>query len=251
MNPFSKLVVALAATLVLAWCGWAVAAEGQSGGVGGAAAYSPQYLMVPGYWILGQESVQDEIGLSDEQKEKLQAIGKKYYEQVRQGYQRQTAVKWQELSEEERKQKLEEMRKRAAEAQKKRQEITDSLTKQVEEVLTAEQLSALKDIEFRQRAGYMLRNSRVLEAIGASKRQQARLEKNRQQLNAKMRELQRKAGEKALEILTPEQIEKLRKLHQEGYRSVWQRGQPQARLEARPQGQLKVRAVLKPKAEEK
>jgi len=247
----SKLLVALAATLMLAWCGSAVAAEGQSGGAGGAAAYSPSYMMVPGYWMLSQESVQKEIGLSDEQKEKLKAIGKKYYEQVRQGYQRQSAIKWQELSEEERKQKMEEMRKKSAEAYKKRQEITDALTKQVEEVLSAEQLSALKDIEFRQRAGYMLRNSRVLEAIGVNKKQQARLEKNQQQLNAKMRELQRKAGEKAFEILTPEQMEKLRKLHKEGYRSVWQQGQPQARLEARPQGQLKVRAVLKPEAEEK
>jgi hypothetical protein len=46
-------------------------------------------------------------------------------------------------------------------------------------------------------------------------------------------------------------MEKLRKLHQEGYRSVWQQSQPQARIEAQPKGQLKVRAVLKPNAEEK
>lgn len=235
MTRFSKLVVALAATSMLAWCGSAVAAEGQAGAAGGAATYSPQYLMVPGHWILAQEGVQKEIGLSDEQKEKLQAIGKKYYEQARQGYRRWSAIDWQKLSEEERKQKMEEMRKHAAEAHKKRQQLTDALTKQVEEVLSAEQLSALKDIEFRQRAGYMLRNSRVLEAIGVNKKQQARLAKNQQQLNARMRELQRKAGEKALEILTPEQMEKLRKLHQEGYRSIWQQ----------------VRAVVKPGAEKK
>jgi Spy/CpxP family protein refolding chaperone len=251
MTRLSKLVVALAAASTLAWCGSAVAAEDQARAAGGAAAYSPQYLMVPGHWMLSQEGVQKEIGLSDEQKEKLRAIGKKYYEQVRQGYPRQSAIKWQELSEEERKQKMEEMREKAAEAQKKRKEVTDALTKQVEEVLSAEQLAALKDIEFRQRAGYMLRNARVLEAIGASKKQQARLDKNQQQLNAKIRELQRKASEKAFDVLTPEQMEKLRKLHQEGYRSVWQRGQNVGQSRVQPQGRVRVQAVLEPKAEEK
>jgi len=243
MTRFSRLTVAPVAALVLAWCGSAVAAEGQAGVAGGVAAYSPSYLMVPGYWILSREEVQKEIGLSDEQKEKLEAIGKKYYEQMRQDYQRQPAIKWQELSEVERKKKTEEMRKRASEAAKKRQETLDSFKEQVEKVLSAEQLSALKEIEFRQRASSMLRNPQVLEAIGASKKQKTRLENNQQQLNTKMRELQRKAGERALGVLTDEQLEKLRKLHQEGYRSVWQQGQPQ--------GNVKIQVQRKPKAEKK
>jgi len=252
MTRFPKLTAALLAALVLAWCVPAVAAEGQAGARGGEAAYSPQHLMVPGYWILGQEDVQKEIGLTDEQKEKLQAIGKNYYEQMRQGYQRYSAVKWQELSDEQRKQKIEEMRKKAAEAQKKRQKTMEAFTKQVEGVLTKEQLAAVKEIEFQRRAGYMLRNPRVLEAIGANEKQQARLEKNRKRLSDKMRELQRKAADKALDVLTPEQMEKLRKLHGEGYRSVWQQGQNQGQGRVQPQAAgVKVRAVLKPKCEEK
>jgi len=243
MSRISHVTVALVATLMLAWCGSAVAGAGQAGVAGGVVAPAPQHLMVPGYWLLGQEHVQKEIGLKEDQKEKLRAISKDYYEQMRQGYQRQTAVDWQKLSEEERKKRLEAMRARSAKLRKQRQEMVEKFKKRVERVLTDKQLSALKEIEFRRRAGYMLRNQRVLEAIGLSEKQQARLKNQQERLSAQMRAVQKKAAEKALGVLTPDQMKELRKLHAGSYRSVWQRGQSQ--------GRVKVQAVPKPKCKEK
>ena len=113
MTRFLRLAVALVVTLVFVLCGSPAAADQgpatARGGVAVRATCGTQYLTVPGYPILAQKHVQKEIGLTEEQKAKLEAICKDYYKEIRQGYQKQAAIKWHELSEEERKKKLQEV----------------------------------------------------------------------------------------------------------------------------------------------
>lgn len=247
MKRFAVVAMTLLTAVFFTGAANLLAAEGGAAVAGQGTTYS-----VPGYWMLAQDHVQKEIGLTDEQKVKLKEISDKYREQVRQGYTRQKAVDWQKLSDEERKQKVEEMRARSTKLQAKRQKMIDTLKKQVEKVLTEKQIAALKQIGFEQRAGYMLRNSRVLEALDVSEKQKSRLEKNAEQFRAKMRELQKKSAEKALGVLTEEQLEKLRAFHEEGYRSLWSQAKSPASCQAeKPCDSKKQPAREKDKSGEK
>ncbi len=227
MSRLPHLVVALLAIAILAWSATPAAADGSSAAGQGVAQQKAVHWNVPGYWLLAQEHVRKELGLSDKQTEKLQEISQQYYEQIRQSHQRYTAIDWKKLSEAERKQKMEEMRKKSAELQANRQKVMESLKKQVEKVLTEEQLTAVKEMEFCRRAGQMLRNPRLAEALGLNEKQKAQLQKNNQRLSSKMRELQKKTAERALGVLNDKQMKKLRGFHEEGYRSLWKQAAPQ------------------------
>ena len=170
------------------------------------------YYLLPGYWSLRSQSVQKELKLTDKQKEKLKQISTKYYEQMRKGRQQDWA-KFRKLSAEKRKQKYAQI----AEKQKQR---TAAVGKQIEQVLRPGQLHALKRIELRTRGAAALRNPRVVEQLNLSEKQKEKLRRNRQQLTEKMQRLQRKSARKDLDLLTPEQFEKLEKLHAKGYRTI-------------------------------
>ena len=177
-------------------------AIGRQGFAVRAPARTPGYYAVPGYWSLRTESVQKELNLSDEQKKKLKQITKSYYEQMRQGPQ-QDLAKYRDMSPEER-------RKKYAEITEKRKQRLDAARKQTEAVLLPEQLEALKTIELRTRAPSLLRSPRVLEKLGLSEEQKQKLRKNQQDLTAKMQRLLHESAQKALQILTPKQLEKLK-----------------------------------------
>ena len=163
---------------------------------------APRSYAVPGYWSLRTESVQNELKLTDEQKEKLKQISKSYYDQMPQSSQQDWA-KYREMSAEER-------RKKYGEIAEKRRQRLDAARKQIEAVLTPDQLDALKTIEFRTRAASLLQNPKTLEKLGLSEEQKEKLRKNWEDLTDKMQQVLRESAQKALQILTPKQLEELK-----------------------------------------
>jgi Spy/CpxP family protein refolding chaperone len=161
------------------------------------------YLSLPGFWELRTENVQEELELSDEQKDQLRTIGREYYEQTRRDW---AGVRG--MSAEERKKKYAEIRQKNLERMK-------DIRKQVEAVLTGDQLERLKQINLRTR---VLQNPRILDELGISEVQQRRLREIREQMQGRIRKLQQESLEKTLDVLTAEQREKLEKLTAEGFR---------------------------------
>jgi Spy/CpxP family protein refolding chaperone len=211
MRVSRLMMVPAAAAGVMVLCSWVTAQELSRGGRSGAPRQGrPTYFALPGYPTLQSLTVQKELGLSEEQLAKLEEIGKKHREQMRQGYNRE---EWAKLSREERSKKY-------AELSEQRRKQADELRKQIEAVLTPKQLEALKLIELRRRAVYYLPIPRLAEELGLSDEQQQQLNKNRRELLEKIDQLQHESAKEALEILTPEQLEKLKKLHAEGYRTI-------------------------------
>lgn len=172
------------------------------------------YISLPGvYWSLGRKSVRDEVGITAEQTEQLKEISRKFTEASRPAT---GAGDWAKLSAEERKQKYAEM---MAENKKRMEDFS----KQVQEVLTADQKGKLEMIDLRQHALQLLLYAPTAEKVGLSDQQNERLRKNREEYQAKTNELQRQiqklhdqAGQAALELLTPEQIEKLKRMRRGG-----------------------------------
>jgi len=163
-----------------------------------------QYLMLPAYSALAQESVQKQIELVPEQKEKLREISRKYLEEI-QGVGRLDWSKWGELSQEERRAKTEEMQKRYSDAQA-------AAKKAIEEILLPHQIDRLKQIEFRTRASGMLYAPNVIEQIGLTEEQKNRLKQLREEQQKKMAALMEETLEKTLDLLNDEQRKKLEEL---------------------------------------
>jgi len=206
-----KILLSLVPALLIG-----TSAAGAAGAGGAAKAKVPERVwarqMIPGYWSLRLENVQEELKLTDQQKEKIQQISEEYQQQIRQGYQQDWA-KFREMSAEDRKKKY-------AELAEKRKKQTAAAGKQVEEVLQPQQLEALKMIELRIRGAAALRNPKIVEKLGLSEKQKQQLRKNQEKLTKKIQQLQRKSGKKTLDLLTPEQLDKLKQLHAEGYRAI-------------------------------
>jgi Spy/CpxP family protein refolding chaperone len=162
------------------------------------------YLSLPGLWELWTENVQQELELTDEQNEKLIAIGREYYQQTRRD--------WAELrgiSAEERKPKDAEIRQKNL---KRRQQIRN----QVEQVLSPDQMQHLKQINLRIHITAALAEPRVLDRLAVTEPQKKRLRQIRQQMQERIRKLQQESLEKTLDVLTPEQRKQLAELTTEG-----------------------------------
>jgi len=216
MRRFSWVVVTVVAAIAVSR--WATAGEapgskaggekkpaakpGMYFGAGGApgAGVSLGLYGLPGFWMLAQENVQKELELSAEQKEKLLAIAKKSQEQSRQDW-----AEVAKLPREEQAQAMNELREKTA---KRSAEVR----KEVEAVLLPKQLERLKEIRFRLQAPAMLQNPRTLEQLGLTDQQKQDLRQLREELQKKMQELQKENTEKALKVLSPEQIEKLKEM---------------------------------------
>ncbi len=155
----------------------------------------------------------------DEQKQKIEEITKKYYEQMRTGSQYDWA-KLRELSAEERQKKYAELREQRMEVMKT---AGEEAQKAIEKVLLPHQLKSLKEINLRTRGSSMLYSQAVLEQLEMTDEQKEKLTKLRQQLQEKMQKLQAESQKKTLEVLTAEQREKLGELISSGFRGVYQR----------------------------
>lgn len=207
-----------AVTLAVAGTAWLFVVGGQTR-VGAAEAAKTEgpwqhlardYISLPGvYWSLGRKSVRDEVGITAEQTEQLKEISRKFTEASRPAT---GPGDWAKLAPEERRQKYAEM---MAENRKR----MGDFSKQVQEVLTADQKEKLEMIDIRQHVLELLLSAPTAAKLGLSDEQRGRLRKNREACQAKTSELQRQiqklhdqAGQAALELLTPDQIEKLKRM---------------------------------------
>ena len=156
------------------------------------------YLTVPGYWLLGMANVQKEVGLADQQRQKLKAISDKY-----QAAMRQLMEPLRDLPPQEQEQRMEAVRDKSFQQM-------EMFRKQAEAVLTPQQVEALKKIDFQLRAPALLSDSGVVEKLGLSARQQEKVRQVQDEMTQKMQQIQRETAGKYLGVLTPEQQAKLR-----------------------------------------
>lgn len=150
--------------------------------------------------MLRLEHVQDELELGAEQREKLKRVFQQHDEQARKA--------WEGL----RDLPMQERLKKSAEIRQKSAERLEDLRKQALDVLLPEQRDKLKQIVFRMQAQVALANPRLLDQLGLDDEQKAALERLRDELAAKTRQLQREIVEKSLEVLTPEQRQQLEEM---------------------------------------
>jgi Spy/CpxP family protein refolding chaperone len=200
IEPRRYLAYALAAA-ALSGLSAAVAAQQaivvQAGAPAGGQARVPARTFLPGMYVLGQANVQEQLKLTDEQKEKLRGVGEDYQAKIREHW-----AGLQGLSAEER-------REKASAMQQKSRQLMEEARKAAEAVLLPRQLEQLNQIRFRLRAPYMLANPRLLDEIGLDDSQKQRLAEIRQETQERIQQLQRDMFNKALEELTPNQRAKL------------------------------------------
>lgn len=207
MPRFPRWIVAAFAAAAVTVLG--SSAIGQQGGQVAARDARAQYPAIPGFYMLRQEYVQKELDLADEQKQKLQELGKKYYEDIRRDW---TGLR--DLSAEQRKAKY-------AEIREENQKRTEALRKEMEKVLSPQQLDALKQINLRSRGPYALQNPRILDQMGVTAQQKEGLRKLREEYQERTRQLQKESFEKCLEVLTPEQRKQFEEMGADGFQGIY------------------------------
>ena len=198
---------------------------------GGGGGFQPgaavgDYLYLPAYQILSSSQVQKEVNITAEQVGKLKEIAKKFQQN---GWKQQPQVDWTKLNEAERKTKTEEIRKEydkwAAESKK----LTEAARKEIDALLTPEQLTKIQDIELRQQGAPMLLYgyNNLSEKLKLTEEQKKKLGQQKEEMQKRQAEIQKemsaiadKANRAALEVLTPQQILELKKLKEEGFRTL-------------------------------
>ncbi len=163
-----------------------------------------RYFSAPGYWMLSQERVRKEIEIVPEQEEKIRQIAKDYQEQVQKLY---APLREKKLDPQERMKAYQGLRE-------KYQKLQEEAKAQIDKVLLPHQLQALDMIQLRTRAAGLLHSSSMLDRLGLTEEQKEKIRKNRTELREKIHNLNEEAFKEVLEILTPEQIEKLKNPHQ-------------------------------------
>jgi len=182
----------------------AAAAEPRAQAAGQPAART--YYATPGYWMLQNPQTRKEIELVPEQAEKLKQIADRYRQQLQELY---APLRDPDLSQEER-------RKLYRELGEKSRKLLEKTKQEIEGVLLPHQVEALKMIQLRMRAAALLRSPAVLERLGLTEEQKKKIQRNREELAEKLNELQKEYFEEILEILTPEQVEKLKQTFSAG-----------------------------------
>lgn len=209
LRQFAKTLGCFAVMVALAWGSPAWAQDSQSApstkqrsralpGMNLKGPSAPNRLVVPGYWALGQENIQKEVGLTDDQKQKLTDISDRYQATLQRGLEQ-----LRELPQQEQQSRMAELRERA-------KELAQVARTKVESVLTPQQVAALQKIDFRMRAPALLTNPRSHEQLGLSEEQRQRLRKIFDEAQEKLQKLQRETADQALGLLSPDQVDKLR-----------------------------------------
>ena len=159
-----------------------------------------KYLMIPGLMPLSMEGVQQEIGLSGEQKQQLKAISNGYQMAVQ-----KAVAPLREMSEEEQK-------KAAVEVREQVGQMARSTQRKAEAVLSPQQLHAVQTIAFKLSAGQALTNPAAHEKLGLTPEQKQMLMAVYEKANEKMQKLQRESAEQILQLLNEEQVAKLHQM---------------------------------------
>lgn len=159
------------------------------------------FYLPPPYWNLSRPEIQKEMELLPEQLEKLKQLSKRYWEQQQE---LQKGINWGSLTPEERTAKWKEVSERMKQQQQEARH-------EIEQILIPAQIAALRDIQFRQFAvSYLTGAPQIMEKIGLSEQQKAQLTKLREEFQEKQMQLTRELAEKQMNVLTPEQKEKLK-----------------------------------------
>lgn len=200
---------------------WTLPALGQNPAAGGGRPLvqpaQPQwYYSLPGFWMLGQEQVRKEIDFTAEQEEKLRKVAEKY-----QGKTQELTAAFRDPN-----LKPEDRQKAMQEYQTKWQDLQKDATKDVREVLLPQQIKTLETAELRQRVSGLLQYPQALERLNLNDAQKEQLKKNRDELAAKLHQLNKEAFEDVMKVLSPEQLETLKQ--------PWQAWQPGGQQVARP-----------------
>jgi len=171
--------------------------------------------------LLGQESVQKELKLNDEQVKKLDELRQKSRE------------KFQEI-----------FGGDEAERPKKMQELNEENRKAITALLSPEQSKRLKEITYQQRGGSALADPEVAKALNLSEEQQQKVKTINEETNAAMRELftpgqapdedarnkmndlRKSSGEKLLALLSADQKTKWTELQGESFKGEIRFGPP-------------------------
>ncbi len=160
----------------------------------------PAFPNIPSYYLLGMEQVQQELNLSQPQKDRIEQLSQAYNQQSQQELQ---ALR--ELPPAEQQQKL-------AEAQQRAMTRIETLRQKLEGVLTEQQLDKLNQISFRMAIPTALNNPQVVERLQVSPKQQEQLQQVRQKAQEKLWTLEQEMAKESLEVLTPEQQKILRQM---------------------------------------
>jgi len=180
--------------------------------------------------LLMNEQVRDELDLTEDQMGKLRQAGEKMREGFGGGgFDREA---FQNMTEEQRQAEIE---KRRAEFEKRRQEMEKRINDVLEDILVPEQLKRLEQISLQQQRTGALGNQKVINALGITPEQQARLraigekareqtmalfqgmgrdstEEQRNQAREKGAVIRAAAEKEAMGVLTAAQKEKLKEL---------------------------------------
>ena len=167
---------------------------------------------VPGfvYFDLSRENTRKELKISDEQEKKLREISGNYFKHQRAaiGEVRKDIDK---LSPEEQRTRQRDHKMRMAEEEK-------NVCKQIEELLTPDQLTALKSYAVGMHSGRLLTDSRLAEKIGLSDQQKKELSKQLgvdeilKEKNKKFEQSLKEYEEKLLAVITPQQWDEIERL---------------------------------------
>lgn len=218
MAAGSRYAVVLALTALAGWFAPVAADETTKP----AQPPAPTYLSLPGYFSLASKEVQKEIGLSEEQIEKLHAISKKVQQVT---WKQQPRVEWTKLSEAERKKVTDELNQNYKKWAAEYQQASKEAQKEVDALLTPAQVVKLRAVELRMYAAPMLLHGTVGEKLNLTAKQKEQLAEHKDRLQKRLAELQKQtlkaqdeANRAALKLLTAEQRDQLQKMKQEGFR---------------------------------
>ena len=157
--------------------------------------------------LLRNQQVLDELDIVEEQQEKLEAIGEKLRDEMREMF-----SGMRDLSREEREEKFGELRE-------KMQERVADIQKEVDEILLPNQRDRLKQIanQMQNRGGASRAlNGSLGDELGLSDKQKEELTEKAQELRAelekKIGELRKESEDELLQVLTPEQRKKYKKM---------------------------------------
>ena len=154
-------------------------------------------IALPGYWLLTQPSVVKELNITAEQKEKLRAISAKYH-----------SVDVPKFFEESRKyQPTDESSKILAQ---RVQELRKNIQKQVEAILTPQQLQSLKELTLHNNAFNYLGSPNIFEILSLTTEQKDNLRLIRNEANDRLAKRSEETTDALLAVLDPQQRAQLR-----------------------------------------
>jgi len=183
----------------------------------------------PIYWALRKPEVRRELGLTQQQRRRIVRIGTEFVKASRGAW---VGVK--DLEPEQRRKKYQEIRVQT-------QLRMEEARKKIKDVLTAEQYDKLLMAQLRVRGLRVLQSEPCVQRLSVTEDQRKKLTRKTAELSKKISELQQQmqkvrdeAFDDAIEVLTPEQIEKLKRMEASGPRAWGAVGLPTLSAQGRP-----------------